>query len=200
MRVTGEALFYRVFSLCLLLSTLTATLDLVANDQYLTAYTGRYSDSALAEDILTLRELVLEDARLLVVGYGKTFAKPSQSRNWDYEVHVGKWFNEQTNYELNIAAVHRWNQPPWERWIDSSVAVCNGLSYASDIPELEERLESEGSTRLMYYLCIDSLFALPNTDRWQLQLRIHHRSTAFGLFNSIQSGANSVTLGLRYEF
>jgi hypothetical protein len=167
-------------------------------DSYIVAYAGRYSDSALAEDILTLQEIVFEDAYLATVGYGRIFRQPSERRHWEMEAQLARWFGDQTNYELNAAVIHRWNAFPWDHRIDTSLAIGNGLSWATDTPELEEKLEVDGTERLLYYLSLEAAFSPPTSDRWAVILRMHHRSGMFGLFG-VSSGSNTLSLGLRFN-
>ena len=168
--------------------------------RYLAFYLGQYSDSSLVEEILPLRQVVLEDAYLATVAMGQVVSQPNQRRRWEFEAQVGKWFGRQTNAELNVAVNHRWLSPPWDRWVDTSFAIGNGISLATHIPKLEAELEQDGSTRLLYYLSLEATFRLPRQERWSLLFRIHHRSGVFGTFNGVDGGSNTLAIGLRYEF
>ncbi len=167
-------------------------------DSYLVAYAGQYSDSSLAEDILTLQDIKFEDAYLATVGYGRVFRRPSERRQWELEGQLGKWYGDQTNFELNAAVNHRWTVFPWDHRIDTSLALGNGLSWASDTPELEQKLEADGTERLLYYLSLEAAFSPPTSDRWAIIIRIHHRSGVFGLFG-VKGGSNALSLGVRFN-
>jgi hypothetical protein len=43
-------------------------------------------------------------------------------------------------------------------------------------------------------------FALPNTPKWNLVFRLHHRSGIFGLFDGIEGASNAFGIGLKYKF
>lgn len=183
---------------CLVSLCLPRHVEGAPGDSYIVAYAGRYSDSALAEDILTLQDVVFEDAYLATVGYGRVFRQPSERRQWELEGQLGKWYGDQTNYEINAAVNHRWTVFPWDHWIDTSLALGNGLSWATDTPELEEQLEADGTERLLYYLNLEATFSRPSSDRWAVILRIHHRSGVFGLLG-VSGGSNTLSLGVKYN-
>ncbi len=99
---------------------------------------------------------------------------------------------------MNAAVNHRWNVFPWDHRVDTSLAIGNGLSWATSTPELEEKFEAEGTERLLYYLNLEATFSPPSTDRWAIILRIHHRSGVFGLFG-VDGGSNTLSLGMRFN-
>ena len=184
---------------CLGLPDSTCQAEGTGGGRYLAASVGQYSDSSLVEEILPLRKIQFEDAWLASIAYGRVIGRPSGRRQWELEGQIGKWFGDQSNFEFNAAINHRWADLPWDRWIDTSLAVGNGLSLANKVPEVEDELEVGGTTRLLYYLSLEVSFAPPADDRWAITLRIHHRSGVFGLFSGVDGGSNALTLGVRFH-
>jgi hypothetical protein len=73
----------------------------------------------------------------------------------------------------------RWHPFPWDKYIDTSFAMGAGLSYYSDKSETESETETH-SQRLLGYVAFELAFGLPQYPKWDLMLRIHHRSGADG--------------------
>jgi hypothetical protein len=106
---------------------------------------------------------------------------------------------EPTIYEFNPYLVFRWANFPWNDYVNTSLAIGEGISYVSSIPTLEKKSNSN-TKRLLNYLLLEATFAIPKYPRWQLALRIHHRSGAYGLYHAGNTGSNNIGLGIRYLF
>lgn len=106
----------------------------------------------------------------------------------------GTWISEVDGY---IAL--RWRRLPWNHIVATSLAIGDGLSYVSRVPEVEiYTTEVGGTSQLLNYLMLEATFAVPSLPYVQLVGRIHHRSGMFGVFGDAQeSGSNTVGLGLR---
>lgn len=107
--------------------------------------------------------------------------------------------NEHIIYEFNPYIDWRWANLPWNNYVNTSLAIGEGISYASSIPSLEQR-SNENTKRLLNYLMLEATFASPNYPRLQLVARVHHRSGAYGLYHAGNTGSNDIGLGLRYLF
>lgn len=95
----------------------------------------------------------------------------------------------------------RWANFPWNRYIATTIAVGDGISYVSQVPEIEiTNTENNEAQNFLNYLLIEVTFALPKHPQWELVARIHHRSGVFGLYNAENSGSTAVGLGIRYRF
>lgn len=101
--------------------------------------------------------------------------------------------------EFNPYFLGRWDNFPWVHVLYTSFAIGEGLSYATSVPSLE-RKSSEHSKRLLNFLLLEATFALPKYPTWQLIVRIHHRSGAYGVYHAGNTGSNDIGLGLRYLF
>ncbi len=112
---------------------------------------------------------------------------------------MAKHFERQEQWEGNGAFVVRWLPFWWDGLVDTSFAVGEGLSVASEVPELENDYRDE-SRKTLNYVFLELDFFLPDRPRWGLLARLHHRSGVFGLFDGEQDAANAVGLGLKYRF
>lgn len=93
------------------------------------------------------------------------------------------------------------NDFPWHKYISTTFAAGEGISYASEVPFSERDPTPENSTKLLNYLMFEITFAAPKNPNLQLVTRIHHRSSAFGLYyHDHYAGSNTLGLGIRYCF
>lgn len=120
--------------------------------------------------------------------------------NVAYRVEQGE--NANKYYEYDTYLMLRWTNFPWNKYVTTTFGAGEGLSYVNEIP----RVEAEGNEtshdlrRLLNYLVFEATFAVPSHPEWQIVARIHHRSTAYGVFGNSNAGTNNVGLGLRYYF
>ena len=107
--------------------------------------------------------------------------------------------NENTIYEVDPYIAFRWANFPWNDYVTTSLAIGEGVSYASSVPWVEKR-NNHNVRRLLNYLMLEATFAPPSYPQLQLIARIHHRSGAYGLYHAGNSGSNVLGLGIRYLF
>lgn len=103
-------------------------------------------------------------------------------------------------YEYDGYMIFRWTKFPWRQYLHTSFAAAEGISYASHVPYVEKGATSDDSRRLLNYLMFEITIALPKYSAVELVGRIHHRSTACGIFGNGNSGSNNVGVGIRYYF
>jgi len=103
-------------------------------------------------------------------------------------------------YEYNGYIIFRWTQFPWRKYVLTSLAAAEGVSYASHVPYVEQNVTSNGSRRLLNYLMFEITIAAPKYPRIELVGRIQHRSKAYGVFGNGNSGSSAIGLGVRYYF
>jgi len=107
-------------------------------------------------------------------------------------------FGDQDHFEFNfMPVVARWERFPWSKRINTSAAFGLGLSYATELPEVEVLLENSSHQTLVYWMV--DLTAGPVDSPWQVSFRLHHRSVAWGLMGK-DGGVNALGVGVRYEF
>lgn len=107
--------------------------------------------------------------------------------------------NQHTIYEFNPYVEGRWANFPWNKYVNTSFAIGEGISYDTSIPSLEQGA-SQNTKRLLNYLLLEATFAPPTYPRLQLVLRLHHRSGMFGVYHAGNTGSNDIGLGVRYLF
>ena len=116
----------------------------------------------------------------------------------DYDDPNHKWVTEGDVYVM-IRRTHF----PWDRYLRTSLAFGEGLSYAAERIYVENNgMAGDSSPRFLNYLTYEITFALPQYPYLELIARIHHRSGAWGLFYPFHDhpGSNNLGFGIRYYF
>lgn len=165
-----------------------------------TVYGARISSETGWEDIL-LNPFGAEyvDAFLVVGALSRSYASlRDDDLVLEAEGQVAWNFGRQHHWEFNLAPiVLRWQRFPWSDRMATSAAFGLGLSYATEVPEVEVEIEGESEQLLIYWVA--ELTAGPVREPWAVSLRLHHRSVAWGLMGE-EGGMNAVGLGVRYRF
>lgn len=107
------------------------------------------------------------------------------------------WGQEDYN-EWSFAAVARWHDFPWNKWIVTTFAFATGPSYTNIIPPIEA--DKGITTQWLNQADLEFTFALPSEPWNQVFFRLEHRSGIFGLIDGAGDGSNFLTLGYRYHF
>ncbi len=168
----------------------------------ITAYTGRYLDSGLVDEILVLQDWRARDAYLGALAYAERFhVFADGAGQWEWEAQAVQHFGDQTHQELNALVALRWKRFPWNDRLRTSAAIGEGFSFATEVPPLEiQSQENQNASDLLNYLLLELTFGLPSAPHWDFVARIHHRSGIFGLFDDVDGGSNVLALGLKYTF
>jgi len=165
------------------------------NPWSMTLVGGVYSGSQLLE---IPARLGLKDSYTFGVSVSKQFAEWTRYIRFEGELQVIKHFGDQDHWEFTGSVNARWVVFPWNRYVETTLAFGEGLSWATEIPALEKADPTNSANRqLLNYILIEVTFAIPESP-WSLVTRIHHRSGVFGLFG--HSGSNVLEAGLRYRF
>jgi hypothetical protein len=170
-----------------------------SGDSAATFYVGRISSVNAWHDLITApAEAEFVDAYVAVAALSHELGRYHHGHlSVDAEGQVGYNFGDQSHWEFNVAAGPRWSEFPWNETIATTAAFQLGLSLASETPELEVELEGDSQNLLIYWSAEVTLG--PPHGSWAMLLRLHHRSTGFGLLAN-DGGVNAVALGLRYAF
>ncbi|MEM6714722.1 MAG: hypothetical protein AAF827_14775 [Cyanobacteria bacterium P01_D01_bin.6] len=143
------------------------------------------------EESLIFQGIEFEDSGLIGGGISRTLTG-GNSIKLEGELQLLQHFGRQDHLEGTAALALRWELSP-----SFSVAVIEGVSYATDIPEIEDDNNTDESQILNYLgLEIEYLY----TPKWGIAGRLHHRSGAFRLFGGAVGGSNAYLLGLRHRF
>jgi hypothetical protein len=117
---------------------------------------------------------------------------------FEAEGQVAYNFGGQDHWELNAMPVlARWSRFPWSEVFHSTLAFGLGLSYATELPEVEVELEGSSHQSLIYWAF--EFTAGPRDASWEVLMRLHHRSVAWGLMGE-DGGVNALGFGFRYRF
>jgi hypothetical protein len=169
--------------------------DPPANPWYMTVVGGVYSGSKFLE---IPRGLDLTDSYTFGVSVSKQFAEWTRYMRWEGELQVLKHFGDQNHWEFTGSVNLRWVEFPWNKYVETSMAIGEGLSYATEIPALEKAASPNGeNSQLLNYILLEVTFAIPESP-WSLVTRIHHRSGVWGVFGD--NGSNILEAGIRYRF
>ncbi len=110
-----------------------------------------------------------------------------------------KHFGGRGQYEWNVLLVEHWLTFPWNHIVRTSIALGQGVSYATEIPEIEEQ-SYEKTAQFLGYLLFEATFSLSQYSRWNIVARIHHRSGASGFFSGVNGASNAFGIGVSYSF
>ncbi len=169
----------------------------LGNENYFVSlYAGRACYDSL-KDILADREYA--DSYVAALAVGKGLASYKHYLRLESEGQAMKHWGYQDHFEFNAMLVLRWLAFPWDRYVDTSFALGEGFSYATDDPELEVE-KHDRTARLLNYLMFEIAVTAPRQPQWTMFVRIHHRSGVFGVFDGVSGGSNVVGAGFRYSF
>lgn len=133
-------------------------------------------------------------------------------RSLDIEAEAGlaQRFGAGANASETWGAVYvRWHNFPWNSYLHTTVAVSTGLSYATEIDDIERERSNHGTSRLLHYFSPEITFAHPERQDWKLVLRLHHRSggrdygfgqSSSSIFGGVTGGAQYLTVGIKHQF
>ena len=164
---------------------------------FLSIYGGPRTEENLAE--IAILNADYSDGNYVVVGaLAREVYRYEQWVSFELEGQVGKHFgSDNDHWEFVGAILGRWHPFPWDKYIDTGFAMGGGLSYNSDISETESKRD-KNAQHLLGYLAFEFTFGLPQYPRWDLMLRVHHRSGAKGVIG--ESVSNYLCLGLKFAF
>ncbi len=162
------------------------------------AFGGTTLDNTWDDVFLSPGAIEFTDSNLAGAAVSARVAAPLDGLSFEIEGQIVRHFGGQTHWEVNApVAVARWSRFPWNETLRSSAAFGLGLSMASETPAQE--VENEGDSRqVMAYWMIEVELAAPESP-WSVIGRLHHRSTAYGVFGE-DGGSNALVMGLRRRF
>ncbi len=163
---------------------------------FLTVYGGAHAQDDIG-DVFALKPKFEDNDYIAVVALARKLWHYKKYISFELEGQVGKHFNNDTFWEFNGLIIGRWHAFPWDKYVDTSVAVGDGLSYYTEVSKVEEE-DDEDAQRSLNYLMFEIALGLPQYPRWDLVLRLHHRSSIFGLYGA--GGSNYVCGGFKFSF
>lgn len=155
-----------------------------------TLWSGLMTDNDLG-DTLTAQEVVLRDSSFLGVGFSRTLAG-GNSIKLEGELQLLQHLGQQDHIEGTAGLGLRWEILP-----RFSLAVIEGISYATALPEIEDENNARKS-QFLNYLAFEVEYTYQ--PGWAISGRLHHRSGAGGIYGNAVGGSNAYLFGLRHRF
>ena len=191
-----------VFALLLCLgSGARADEDKIEDDKkrhklFLTVYGGAHAQDDIA-DVFAFKAKFEDNDYIAVAALAREFWHYKKYISFEVEGQIGKHFNNDTFWEFNGLIIGRWHLFPWSKYLDTSLAVGDGISYYTEVSKVE-KADDDDSQRTLNYLLFELALGLPQYPRWDTVVRIHHRSGVLGLLEG--GGSNYVTGGVKFSF
>lgn len=195
--------FFPVLSLVLLFSLTEAfaesDIDVDCAEQYkwfLTVYGGPHAQPDFYH-VLRFDMSFEDDTYIAVAALARELWRYKDWVSFEAEGQVGKHFGGEHQGQLTGLIIGRWHWFPWDKYIDTSLALGDGVSWNTKISKIEKE-DNDDAIRWLNYLLVEVTFGLPQYPRWDLVYRIHHRSSNSGLIGA--GGSNYVTGGIKFSF
>ena len=170
--------------------------DIKRHNWFLTIYGGAHAQDTI-EDVFTFNAKFEDNDYIAVAALAREFWRYKDYISFEAEGQIGKHFNNDTFWEFNGLIIGRWHVFPWNKYVDTSLAVGDGLSCYTEISKVEKD-DDDDAQKTLNYLLFELALGLPQYPRWDLVVRIHHRSSVFGLYGA--GGSNYVTGGVKFSF
>lgn len=164
-------------------------------DSEVRLYGGQLSDNEYDE--IVLGETDLEDAYLAAAAWTGVLGHPHPALRVEGEVNLTQHFGLQDHGEANALVALRLTRFPWDSLLDTTLAMGLGPSYAFETPPVE-RAYGDGERLLAFWLTEVTIDPDPHSG-WFGLVRIHHRSSVFGLVSDAY-GSNFIAVGGGYRF
>ncbi len=165
---------------------------------FLTVYAGVHAQDHIG-DVFEFKPKFEDNAYVGVVALARQFWHYKKYISFEVEGQIGKHANTDDQWEFVGLIIARWHEFPWNNYVNTSFAVGDGISYYTKISNVEKK-DDENAQHALNYLMFELTLGLPQYPKWDLMLRIHHRSSAFGLIGPSGSGSNFVCGGIKYSF
>ncbi len=162
------------------------------------AYGGQWSDNPIGR--IVIFETNFKKSYVWAAGISRTILDITDDLLLEAELGTARHTGMQDHYELNASLNLRWHTFPWDNFINTSIAYGLGPSYASRRPPVEESSRRK-PTHVLTFMPVEITLAPPKQNKvpWEILVRVHHRSGAFGVVSDAK-GSNFITTGLRYRF
>jgi len=163
---------------------------------FVTVYGGAHAQDDIG-DVFTFNAKFEDNDYIAVLALAREFWHYKEYISFEVEGQIGKHFNNDTFWEFNGLIIGRWHAFPWNKYVDTSIAVGDGLSYYTEVSKVEKEDDGDAQ-KTLNYLMFELALGLPQYPRWDLVVRIHHRSSIFGLYGA--GGSNYVCGGIKFSF
>ena len=148
-----------------------------------TVYYGAVSGDGIVE-VLQQTANFNSSNDYLAITLAREISETQEDLIWEFEGQFVKHLGNQQHMEFNGLIIARWHPFPWDHILDTSFAIGEGLSLATEVPEIEKRNHDE-SNAFLNYLVFEFTLPFPLLRNSEIVARIHHRSGIFGLFDDV---------------
>ena len=163
---------------------------------FFTLYGGPSAQPDL-EHVLLFDFTIEDDTYIGVAALAREFWRYEDYISFEAEGQLGKFFGKEHQGQITGLVIARWLKFPWDKYVDTSFAVGDGLSYNTEVSQVEKD-DDENAGRWLNYLLFELTLGLPQYPRWDFVYRVHHRSSVRGLIGA--GGSNYPTIGFKYAF
>jgi len=163
---------------------------------FFTLYGGPHAQPDL-EHVALFNMSIEDDTYIVVAALAREFWRYQDYISFEAEGQLVKFFGKEHQGQINALVIARWLKFPWDKYVDTSFAVGDGLSYNTEVSQVEKD-DDEDAGHLLNYLLFEVTLGLPEYPRWNFVYRIHHRSGIAGLVGD--AGSNYPTIGFKYAF
>jgi hypothetical protein len=164
----------------------------------LSVYGGILFQDSL-DEITKGKPRIRESSFILAVALAREIWRFRDWFGFELEGQAVRHFDEMNHWEFNGLLVARWHMFPWDNFVDTSFAIGDGISYATEVPKVEKR-EDKDAGKWLNYLMFELTLGLPQYPKWDVLFRIHHRSSVQGRIGARDAGSNFFCTGIRYNF
>jgi hypothetical protein len=141
------------------------------------------------------------DAGIVAGEVSRRFATLFGGLDLEAILGVGQRYGDMHATEMWTGVDIRWTVFPWNNYVKTTIAVADGLDYATGIDPAEVALSGNNKhSSFLNFFAPELTLALPSHPDDELLLRFHHRSGIFGLINGVDTGAQFGTIGFRHRF
>jgi len=127
-------------------------------------------------------------------------------RTNDYSGEEVDYYTNDDTYEVNFGVKAYWLKFPWNKYVRTRLGISEGLSYASNISNLERSNQyHENNSNYLNYIDLTLSFNTKDITRIDkledtyIGLGVSHRSGIFGTINGVDGGSNNVTFFIEAE-
>lgn len=129
---------------------------------------------------------------------GTLYGFASVPLDLEIEAGIAQRFADDHQTELYLIPMGRWKRFPWNDCLYTNLRLgVIGASYVSGISAWEMHRGSGGS-RYLNLVVPEITFAASAHAPYEIFLRIHHRSGAFGAVNGVYGGSSYFAVGVRF--
>lgn len=160
-------------------------------------YGGAATNAPLL-DIIKAKVPSFEPYSAFSFGLARRILRSERHFALDAEAVLTRYLERVDAFSIGASVMARLIEPPWHRTLPGSLGFGVGWSWASVVPEVEERSIAV-TARGLLLVQMEFEFDLGRSD-WSVFLRDQHRSGIFGLIGGVVGGSDYICLGLRRRF